>query len=140
VNWVARGMLLLATAIMVWRLWRHGADGDAVAGILRLFAIMTPLGLGLVMAAPASEVLTAARRLGIEIRDLAVLDGLRRVAAVVLGHRGVLVPDRLRVISVQCIEGVAGSNIMPAWAKAFPPGSSARKRSSVHVTIWRPAA
>lgn len=112
INWAARGMLAAALAIVGWRLWWYGTDGDVVASILRITALTTPLGLGLVMTAPASEVLGLARRLGIEIRDLAVLSGLRQVGAVVFGHRGVLVPDRLRVISAQCVEGVAGTDLM----------------------------
>jgi P-type Cu+ transporter len=112
VNWAARIMLVIALAIVVWRLWQSGAGGDMVVPILHTLALAAPLGLGLVMTAPASEVLGAARRLGVEIRDLAVLHRLRRVGAVVMGHRGVLMPDRLRVISAQCIDGVTGTDLM----------------------------
>lgn len=111
-NWAARGMLGLAVAFVVWRLWLDGASQDPVADALRLLALAAPLGLGLVLTAPASEALTAARHLGIEIRDLAVLDRLRRVGAVVIGHRGVLVSDRMRVISAQCVDGISGSDLI----------------------------
>lgn len=112
VNWAARAMLGLAVVVVTWRLWRDGANRDAVADILRLLAMIAPLGLGLVAAAPNSEVLTAARRLGIEIRDIAILDRLRQIGAIVIGYRGVLVPDRLRVISAYCVDGISGSELI----------------------------
>ncbi|MBK8157544.1 MAG: cation-translocating P-type ATPase [Rhodospirillaceae bacterium] len=115
-------MLLIALGSVVWHLWRSGAGDDIVVQILHTVALATPLALGLVMAAPASEVLGAARRLGIEIRDLAILDRLRRVGAVVIGHRGVLVPDRLRVISAQCVDGVAGTDLIRRAAAVAQAG------------------
>jgi Cu+-exporting ATPase len=122
VNWAARAMLLIALGSVLWQLWRDGIDRDVVARILHTVALATPLALGLVMAAPASEVLSAARRLGIEIRDLAILDRLRHVGAVVIGHRGVLVPDRLRVISAQCVDGVAGTDLIRRAATVAQAG------------------
>lgn len=117
VNWAARIMLVAAIAMSVWRLSRNlpgpgGLDAQAVADALQFLAMAAPLGIGLVLAAPASELLNAARRLGIEIRDIGILDRLRHVGAVVMGHRGVLVPDRLRVISAQCVDGISGSELI----------------------------
>jgi Cu+-exporting ATPase len=120
--WVARAVLvgiLLATA---WRLWMAGNAADPVVMGLHMLSLAAPLGLGLVVAAPSSEVITAARRLGIEIKDLAVLDRLRQVGAVVIGHRGVLVPDRLRMISVHCIEGLAAPDLIRRAASVAQAG------------------
>lgn len=122
VNWAARAMLVIALGGVLWRLWQSGADHDPVALSLHTIALATPLALGLVMTAPASEVLGAARRLGIEIRDLAILDRLRRVGTVVIGHRGVLVPDRLRVISAQCVDGVVGTDLIRRAAAVAQAG------------------
>jgi len=112
VNCAAGLMLAAALGVAAWRYAHSVAGQDAVTDALRLIAMATPLGIGLVLAAPASEVLNAALRLGIDIRDVTVLDRLRRVGAVVVGHRGVLVPDHLRLISAQCVEGVSGSDLI----------------------------
>ncbi|WP_374652684.1 hypothetical protein [Dongia sp.] len=104
--WIARGTLAVIAAAIAWRVWGLGGPGDPVIVSLQMLALAAPLGLGLVYAAPTSEVLTAARAMGLEIKDLAVLDRLRHVGAVILGHRGILVPDRLRLISAHPIGGV----------------------------------
>jgi Cu+-exporting ATPase len=148
VQWIvdAAACLMLVTAggMAAWRYVHPVAGHDAIADSLRLLMMATPLGMGLVLAAPASEVLNAALRLGIEIRDIAILDRLRRVRAIVIGHRGVLVPDRLRVISAQCVEGLSGSDLIKRvaavaqlghepWGKAvldFAVGFRMRLRSA----------
>jgi Cu+-exporting ATPase len=120
--WVAGAVLAGILLAIAWRLWLAGSVTDPIMTGLQMLSLAAPLGLGLVVAAPSSEVITAARRLGIEIRDLAVLDRLRQAGAVVIGHRGVLVPDRLRMISVHCIEGLAAPDLIRRAASVAQAG------------------
>lgn len=121
-DWIARLTLAGVLAAIAWRWWQADDDTNPVVMSLHMLSLAAPLGLGLVAAAPTSEVITAARRLGIDIRDLAVLDRLRRIGGVVIGHRGVLVPDRLRMISVHCIEGVAAPDLIRRAASVAQAG------------------
>jgi cation transport ATPase len=109
---LARLALTIALAAIVWRLWQPGSDVHPLAAALQMLALAAPLALGLVLAAPSSEVLRAARAMGVEVKSLAALDRLRHVRAVVFGHRGVLVPDRLRMISAHPVEGVAPTDLI----------------------------
>ncbi|MDY0874038.1 hypothetical protein [Dongia rigui] len=111
-DWIARGTLGLVLIVIGVRLWQWQEAGDPIAASLRMLSLAAPLGLGFVMTAPSSEVLAAARRLGLEIRDIAVVDRLRRIGGVVIGHRGVLVPDRLRFITATPVEGMAATDLI----------------------------
>lgn len=111
-DWIARGTLALVLLVIGARFWQWHEAGDPIAAALRMLSLAAPLGLGFVVTAPSSEIIAAARRLGLEIRDLAVLDRLRRVGGVVVGHRGVLVPDRLRLITATPVEGLAPTDLI----------------------------
>ncbi|MBL8710169.1 MAG: cation-translocating P-type ATPase [Rhodospirillaceae bacterium] len=117
-----QAMILLAMAALAWRLMQGPPLRDPVATILRLVALTAPLGLGLVLAAPAAELIAAARRHGIEIRDLALLDRLSRIRAVLFAHRGILIPERHRAISAQTPGGDAGSELIGRAAAVAQAG------------------
>lgn len=121
-DWFARGTLAIVLVVVAARLWQGGGMADSVAASLRMLSLSAPLGLGLMMTAPSSEVLAAARRLGLEIRDLAVLDDLRRIGGVVFGHRGVLVPERLRLITALPIQGLAPADLIRRAAAVAQAG------------------
>jgi Cu+-exporting ATPase len=145
-DWIARGTLALVLIVIAARLWQWQEAGDPIAASLRMLSLAAPLGLGFVVTAPSSEVLAAARRLGLEIRDVAVLDRLRRIGGIVIGHRGVLVPDRPRLITATPIEGLAATDLIrraaavaemgyDPWGKAildFAVGYRMRLKPATH--------
>lgn len=145
-DWIARGTLALVLIVVAARLWQWHEAGDPIAAALRMLSLAAPLGLGFVVTGPSSEVLAAARRLGLEIRDIAVLDRLRRIGGVVIGHRGVLVPDRLRLITAIPIDGIAATDLIrraaavselgyDPWGKAildFAVGYRMRLKPATH--------
>ncbi|MBI2256756.1 MAG: cation-translocating P-type ATPase [Proteobacteria bacterium] len=121
-DWMARGTLAIVLVVIVVQFWQWSGPGDPVAAALRMLSLAAPLGLGFVATAPSSEALTMARRLGVEIRDIAVFDRLRRIGGVVIGHRGVLVPDRLRLITVTPVDGVAAADLIRRAAAVAEAG------------------
>lgn len=121
-DWIARGTLAIVLLVIVARLWQWHEAGDPVVASLRMLSLAAPLGLGFIVTAPSSEVIAAARRLGLEIRDIAVLDRLRRVSGVVIGHRGVLVPDRLRLITATPVDGLAPTDLIRRAAAVAEAG------------------
>lgn len=109
---VALTALVLIVAIIAFRIVQNGTISGMFIPSLRMLALAAPLGLGLVFSAPTSEVIAAARRIGLEIRDTKVLDRLRRIGGVVIGHRGVLVPDRLKMISAHPVNDLAATDLI----------------------------
>ncbi|WP_374381412.1 hypothetical protein [Dongia sp.] len=109
---VALATLALILAVIAFRVGQNGStDGMLIPG-LRMLSLAAPLGLGLVFSAPSSEIIAAARRIGLEIRDIAALDRLRRVGGVAISHRGVLVPDRLKMISAHPVNDLAATDLI----------------------------
>jgi len=121
-DWVARATLAAVLIAIAARLWDWSGPGDPVAASLRMLSLAAPLGLGFVVTAPSSEAITVARRLGIEIRDIGVFDRLRRITGVVIGHRGVLVPDRLRLITATPVDGLAATDFIRRAAAVAEAG------------------
>lgn len=122
VGWAALAMLCLALGVLGWRYLAGPPFADPVAAVLRLVMLSAPLGLGLAIAAPASELLRATRSLGIEVHDLGAFERLLSLRSVVFGHRGVLIPDRHRVISVQTPDGEHGSELIARAASVAQAG------------------
>jgi Cu+-exporting ATPase len=133
--WAVPVMLLLAVLIFVWRSLMGPVMADPVLAALRLAMLSAPLGLGLVVAAPAAELLRATREMGLEIHNLAVLARLPRLRAVIFGHRGVLIPERHRVISVQTPDGDHGSAFIARAASVAQAGHDPWGRSLLDLAV-----
>jgi Cu+-exporting ATPase len=121
-DWIARGTLSIVLFVIAVRLWQWNEPGDPIAASLRMLSLAAPLGLGFVVTAPSSEALLMARRLGVEIRDIAMFDRLRRIGGIVIGHRGVLVPDRLRLITATPVDGIAATDLIRRAAAVAEAG------------------
>jgi Cu+-exporting ATPase len=121
-DWIARATLCVVVGVIAAQLWQGSGSGDPVAASLRMLSLAAPLGLGFVVTAPSSEALAMARRLGVEIRDISMFDRLRRIGGVVIGHRGVLVPDRLRLITATPIDGIAATDLIRRAAAVAEAG------------------
>lgn len=133
--WAVPAMLLAAVLVFAWR-WVMGPPlSDPIEAGLRLAMLSAPLGLGLVVAAPAAELLRATREMGLEVHDLAVLARLTRLRAVIFGHRGVLIPERHRVISVQTPDGDHGSELIARAASVAQAGHDPWGRSLLDLAV-----
>lgn len=135
VGWAALGMLLLAFCVLGWRYLTGPAFADPLASILRLVMLSAPLGLGVALAAPAAELLRATRALGIEVHDLGSFERVLSLRSVVFGHRGVLIPDRHRVISVQTPDGDHGSELIARAASVAQAGNDPWGRALLDLAV-----
>jgi Cu+-exporting ATPase len=131
----ALAMFVLAILIFCWRLLIGPAMVDPVAAGLRLLMLTAPLGLGLAMAAPAGELMRAMRQLGVEVHDLGIFERLLPLRAVVFGHRGVLIPDRHRVISVLTPDGEGGSDLIARAASVAQAGHDPWGRALLDLAV-----
>lgn len=135
IGWASLGVLVLAGGAILWRVTMGPAFRDGVADILRLFMLAAPLGLGLALAAPAAEVLRMLRALGVELHRLVALERLCDVGGIVFGHRGVLIPDRPRVISVQTPNGEGGSELIGRAASVAQGGHDPWGRALLDLAV-----
>lgn len=128
-------MLLLVVLIFGWRYLMGPPIPDPVSAALRLLMLSTPLGLGLALSAPASELLRATRQLGLEVHDVSAFERLLRARAVIFGHRGVLIPERHRVIAVQTPGGDHGSELIGRAAAVAQAGHDPWGRAVLDMAV-----
>lgn len=130
-------LLLLVVVVLVfgWRYLMGPPMADLISAALRLLMLSTPLGLGLALAAPAAELLRATRQLGLEVHDVSAFERLLRAGAVIFGHRGVLIPERHRVISVQTPGGDHGSELIGHAAAVAQAGHDPWGRSVLDMAV-----
>lgn len=128
-------MLLLVLLVFGWRYLMGPPITDPVSAALRLLMLSTPLGLGLALAAPAAELLRATRQLGLEVHDVSAFERLLRAGSVIFGHRGVLIPERHRVISVQTPGGDHGSELVGHAAAVAQAGHDPWGRSVLDMAV-----
>lgn len=134
-GWAAMAMLVATFLVLAWRFLLGPPMADPIAASLRLMMLAAPLGLGLAKAAPAAELLRAIRQLGVEVHDLDIFERLPPLRSVVFGHRGVLIPDRHRVISVQTPDGEGGSELIARAASVAQAGYDPWGRALLDLAV-----
>jgi Cu+-exporting ATPase len=143
------GLLLVGTLVLsaVVAVMRGGGEIALLENALLAFAVLVPVGLGLVRPLVYSCARSRAASMGWLLNGSSAIEALADVTALVCGRGGVLARTELEIVALHPAVGVEPAELMAAatsltqsshstWARALAQYAVARKMLLVPISQW----